>query len=131
MKLLMKAIFGSIDRKGNLLARDVKDSDLEYLAEVIDWTEIDGVRFDAKINNGKLEITMEGERLSPDVTVNYTTKINVVKQIVHKSPGAKLTSSILNKFLRKTTKIMESEPCNRGKPTPPNIILIKDIDVIE
>lgn len=131
MRLLLKSMFGSIDEKGNLLSRQVNDDDLEYLAEVIDWTEIEGVRFDAKMKDGELEIIMEGDKLSSDVTVNYTTKINVVKQIVHKSPEAKLTSSILNKFIRKTMKMLNGEPCNRGKKTPPNIILIKDIDVIE
>ena len=77
-----------------------------------------------------LEITMEGNGLSPEVTRNYTTKINVVKQIVHKIPEAKFTSSVLNKFIRKGNKILSSEPCNREKQTPPNIVLIKEIEEI-
>ncbi len=130
MKLLLKAMFGSIDADGNLLAREVKDDDVEYLAEVIDWTEIEGVKFDVKLKEGALEITMEGSDLSPDVTRNYTTKINVVKQIVHKTPEAKTTSSVLNKFIRKSNKILSGEPCNRGKSAPPNIVLIKEIEEI-
>ncbi|UCD03071.1 MAG: hypothetical protein JSV63_00330 [Candidatus Aenigmatarchaeota archaeon] len=131
MKLLLKAMFGSIDPDGNLLAREVKDDDTEYLAEVLDWTEIDGVKFDVKFRDGNLEITMEGSDLSPNVTLNYTTKINVVKQIVHKIPEAKFTSSVLNKFIRKGNKILSSEPCNREKRIPPNIVLIKEIEGID
>ncbi len=130
MKLLLKSRFGSIDPQGNLLAREVNDADTEYLAEVIDGVEIDGVRFDAKFNGDDLEILMEGNDLSPNVTVNYTTKINVVKQIVHRSPEAKFASSVLNKFIRKTNKMLSGEPCNREKSTPPNIVLIKEIDEI-
>ena len=130
MKLLLKAMFGSIDPSGNLLSREVKDDDMEYLAEVLDWTEIDGVKFDVKIYEGGLVITMEGSGLSPEVTRNYTTKINVVKQIIHKVPEAKFTSSVLNKFIRKGNKILSSEPCNKGKQTPPNIVLIKEIEEI-
>jgi len=130
MKLMLKSRFGSIDKQGNLLAREVDDSDCEYLAEVMDGIEIDGVRFDASIKGDELEIVMEGDGLSPNVTVNYTTKINVVKQIVHKTPEAKFTSSVLNKFIRKTNKIFNNEPCNREKSTPPNIILIKEIDEV-
>jgi 2,3-bisphosphoglycerate-independent phosphoglycerate mutase len=129
-KLLLKARFGSIDKNGNLLAREVMDKDAEYLAEVIDFVEIDGVRFSARVNDGVLEITMEGSDLSPNVTVNYTTKINVVKQIVHKTPGANFTSSVLNKFVRKTNKMLSNEPCNREKREPPNIVLIKEIEEI-
>jgi len=131
MKIVLKAVFGSIDKDGNLLSRNVKDKDAEYLAEVLDWTEIDGVRFDVRPENGGLRIEMGGGKLYPDITLNYTEKLNVVKQIVHKSEDAKFTSSVLNKFIRKCTKILNDEPCNRGKETPPNIVLIKDVDVIE
>jgi 2,3-bisphosphoglycerate-independent phosphoglycerate mutase len=129
-KLLLKARFGSIDKDGNLLSREVMDKDAEYLAEVIDFVEIDGVRFSARVNEGVLEITMEGNDLYQNVTLNYTTKINVVKQIVHKTPGAKFTSSVLNKFIRKTNKMLSSEPCNREKREPPNIVLIKEIEKV-
>lgn len=129
MKLLLKAQFGSIDPRGNLVNRNVLDDDTEYLAEVIDFIEIDGVRFGAKIENG-LVITMEGDDLTDNVTPNYTSKINVVKQIVHRSPEGKQTSSVLNKFIRKTNKMLSNEPCNRKKREPPNIILIKEIEEI-
>jgi 2,3-bisphosphoglycerate-independent phosphoglycerate mutase len=129
MKLLLKASFGSIDAGGNLVEKDISDQDTEYLAEVISCVEIDGVSFSASVKNG-LEIAMEGSDLSAQVTPNYTAKINVVKQVVHKSPEAKFTSSVLNKFIRKTNKILGKEPCNRGKRHPPNIILVKDIEEI-
>ncbi len=130
MKLLLKSLFGSIDAAGNLVSRDAMDGDAGYLAEAIDFTEIDGVRFSAEIREGELLITMEGSDLSADVTVNYTAKINVVKQIVHRNPKAKATSSVLNKFIRKTNKVLSGEPCNREKRAPPNIVLIKDIEEI-
>ncbi len=128
MRFLMRSRFGSIDRSGNLLAREVMDDDAQYLAEVIDFLEIDGVKFSARIEGEVLLITMEGDDLSSAVTMNYTTKINVVKQIVHRSPEAKRTSSVLNKFIRKTNKMLSNEPCNREKCVPPNIVLIKDIE---
>lgn len=132
MKLLLKACFGSIGPGGNLLERNVRDDDIEYLAEVIDGIEIEGVRFNARMRPGfELEITMEGSGLSGAVTPNYAEKINVVKQVVHKSPEAKMTSSVLNKFIRKTNKVLSNEPCNRDKRNPPNIILIKEIEEIE
>jgi len=130
MKLKLKSTFGSIDQNGNLLARDVKDKDTEYLAETIDGVEIDGIRFDASIREGFLEIIMEDSDLSTDITVNYTAKINVVKQIVHKSQEARFTSSVLNKFIRRTNKMLSREPCNRGKNAPPNIILIREVEEI-
>jgi 2,3-bisphosphoglycerate-independent phosphoglycerate mutase len=129
MKLLLKSCFGSIDSDGHLAARDIRDKDYEYLAEVIDGIEIDHVRFDAKAA-ADLEITMTGENLSPMVTPNYIEKVNVVKQIVHRSAEAKFTASVLNKFIRKTNKTLGREPCNREKRTPPNIILIKEIEEV-
>ncbi len=129
MKLLLKACFGSIDQNGNLLAREVVDKDAEYLTEILDGIEIDGVRFSASLED-VLEIVMEGNDLSEAVTPNYPGKINVVKQVIHKYPHAKFTSSVLNKFIRKTNKILNKEPCNAGKRQPPNIILIKEIEEI-
>jgi 2,3-bisphosphoglycerate-independent phosphoglycerate mutase len=130
LKLLLRACFGSIDGYGNLAVKNVHDNDTPYLTEIIDGIEIDRVRFNATMNKDELEIVMEGSDLSDQVTPNYSDRINVVKQIVHKSPEAKFTSSILNKFIRKTNKILSKEPCNREKRNPPNIILIKEIEGI-
>jgi 2,3-bisphosphoglycerate-independent phosphoglycerate mutase len=131
MKILLKSTFGSVDESGTLTVSKVKDKDCEYLAEAIGWIEIDGVRFDASMKGDFLEITMSGPDLSPDVTANYTAKINVVKQIVHRAPGGKFTSSVLNKYIRRTNKMLSREPCNRGKKDPPNIILVREIEAIE
>ncbi len=127
VKLVLRACFGSIDGSGNLVGKDIMDQDTDYLTEVIDGTEIDGVRFDAAIKDDLL-IVMEGSDLSALVTPNYPGKVNVVKQIVHKSQEARFTSSVLNKFIRKTNKMLSKEPCNREKRHPPNIILIKEIE---
>jgi 2,3-bisphosphoglycerate-independent phosphoglycerate mutase len=129
-KLLLKSQFGSIDADGNLTSREVKDADCEYLAETLDFVEIDRVRFHARINGTVLEIIMEGDDLSPEVTPNYMAKINVVKQIIHRAPQAKFTSSVLNKFIRKTNKSLSKEPCNREKAEPPNIVLIREIEEV-
>ncbi len=128
MKLILKSTFGSVDESGTLVTSQARDKDFEYLTEIIGWIEIDGVRVDAAVNGDVLEITMSGPDLSPNVNANYTAKINVVKQIVHRSPEAKFTSSVMNKYIRKTNKMLSGEPCNRGKEKPPNIILIKEID---
>ena len=129
VKLLLNACFGSIDLNGNLVERGVKDDDTEYLTEVIDGIEIEGVRFNAHLE-GDLRIVMEGSGLSSSITPNYPGKVNVVKQIIHKSHEAKTTSRVLNMFIRKTNKMLSNEPCNREKRHPPNIILIKDIEEI-
>ncbi|MBN2330742.1 MAG: hypothetical protein JXC85_02905 [Candidatus Aenigmarchaeota archaeon] len=128
-RLKLRACFGSIDLSGNLAERGVKDDDTDYLTEVIDGIEIEGVRFSARFG-ADLEIVMEGGDLSASVTPNYPGKASVVKQIIHKSPEAKATSRVLNMFIRKTNKLLSSEPCNREKRHPPNIILIKDIEEI-
>jgi len=131
MRLLLKACFGSIDVNGNLTERCMKDEDTEYLTEVLDGIEIDGVRFDASLSGeDTLEITMEGNDLSALVIPNYPSKASVVKQIVHKSREGRFTSSVLNKFIRKTNKILDKEPCNREKRYPPNIVLIREIEEI-
>jgi len=129
MKLLLRATFGSLDASGNLMERDVRDADAQYLAEVIDGTEIEGVCFRASLAQG-LEIVMEGDGLSPCVTPNFMEKISVVRQVTHRSPEAKRTSSVLNRFLRRTNKVLNGEPCNREKRCPPNIILIREIEEI-
>jgi 2,3-bisphosphoglycerate-independent phosphoglycerate mutase len=129
MKLLLKAMFGSIDESGNLVEKDIRDSDCEYLAEAIGCIEIDGVKFTAAFGQ-TLDIAMEGDGLSADVTPNYHERISVVKQIAHRSTEAKFTSSVLNRFIRKAYKMLSSEPCNRGKRYPPNMILIREIEEI-
>lgn len=128
-RLLLHACFGSIDHNGNLVERGLRDGDTDYLTEVIDGIEIEGVRFNARME-GDLQIVMEGSDLSVSVTPNYPGKVNVVKQIIHKSPEAKTTSRVLNMFIRKTNKMLGNEPCNREKRHPPNIILIKDIEEV-
>jgi len=129
MKLLLHACFGSIDENGNLAGKGLSDRDTPYLTEIIDGIEIDMVRFSASFKN-ELRIIMEGSDLSAMVTPNYPDRINVVKQIIHKSPEAKSTASVLNKFIRKSNKILAKEPCNKEKRHPPNIILIKEIEEI-
>ncbi len=129
MKLLLLACFGSIDSNGNLVEKDVIGRDTQYLTETIDGIEIDRVGFSASFEN-ELKIIMEGSDLSALVTPNYPGKVNMVKQIIHKSTEAKFTASVLNKFIRKTNKRLNKEPCNRQKRHPPNIILIKEIEEI-
>ena len=135
VKLLLHACFGSIDLNGNLAGKGMTDPDIPYLAEVIDGIEIDGVKFSSSTNDDELRIVMEvigfsNFQLSTHVTPNYPGKVSVVKQIIQKSPEAKPTASVLNKFIRKTNKILSKEPCYRQKRHPPNIILFKEIEEI-
>ena len=98
---------------------------------VIDGSNTSGFQRTALVSmKGKLEIVMEGDGLSCDVTPNYLEKISVVKQIAHRSTEARFTSSVLNRFIRKAYKMLSSEPCNRGKRYPPNMILIREIEEI-
>ena len=132
MKILLKCSLGSIGPRGELMGKDVRDKDTDYLIEVIDGVEIDGCRFNVETHGESREIRIitEGSDLSDHVTPNYPDKINVVKQIVHCSPEARTTSSVLNKFIRKTNKVLSREPVNKGKQRPPNILLIKSVEEI-
>lgn len=132
MKILLKACFASIGLDGNIRARDLKNDDCPYLAEVLDGIEIDGVAFHASWRDGELEIVMEGEELSQEIKPNYLEKIFLpVHQIVFKQQEARFTANALNKFIRRVNKALGQEPCNRGKMLPVNMVLIKDAESVD
>lgn len=132
MKLLLKACFASIGPDGSIRAKDLQGKDMPYLAEVLDGTEIDGVRFGVSWRGNSLEIIIEGEGLSPEIKANYIEKLYLpVPQITFKDQEAKLTANVLNKFLRRANRVLGREPCNRGKALPANMILIKDAEMGE
>ena len=132
MKMLLKACFACIGPGGNLKGKDLQDRDSQYLAEALDGIEIDGVRFTASWKPEALEIEMVGEELSEEIKPNYIERLFFpVSQIVFKNPEARFTANVLNKFLRRANKILGQEPCNRGKFMPPNMVLVRDAELLE
>jgi len=129
MKILLKACFACIGPEGNLRGKDLQDRDSQYLAEVLDGIEIDGVRFTAFWKPGVLEIEMEGEELSEEIKPNYIERLFLpVPQILFRDPEARFTANVLNKFLRRANKALNQEPCNKRKMLPINMVLIKEIE---
>jgi 2,3-bisphosphoglycerate-independent phosphoglycerate mutase len=129
MEILLKACFACIGPGGNLKGKDLQDRDSPYLAETLDRTEIDGVRFLVSWQGESLKIVMEGDGLSPEIKPNHIERLFFpVPQITFRDPGARFTANVLNKFLRRANKILGQEPCNRGKPLPPNMVLIRDVE---
>ncbi len=132
MKILLKACFACIGPGGNLKGRDLQDRDSPYLAEVLNGIEIDGVRFTASWKPEALEIIMEGEELSQEIKPNYIERLFLpVPQILFKNPEARFTANVLNKFLRRANKALGQEPCNRGKLMPPNMVLVRDAELMD
>lgn len=132
MKILLKACFASIGPDGNIRARDLEYEDSPYLAEVLNGIEIDGVRFSSSWQGDFLEIIMEGGDLSPGIKPNCLEKLYLpVPQILFKEPEARFTANVLNKFLRRANKILNQEPCNRGREIPINMVLIKDAEKVD
>ena len=132
MKILLKACFACIGPGGNLKGKDLQDRDSQYLAEVLDGIEIDGVRFTASWKPEALEIEMEGEELSEGIKPNYIERLFLpVPQILFRDPEARFTANVLNKFLRRANKALNQEPCNKGKMLPPNMVLVRDAELLE
>ncbi|MFH1445235.1 MAG: hypothetical protein ABIF08_02010 [Nanoarchaeota archaeon] len=123
--------FVTLDDRGNI--KDINagndDTGLDIFCENIDGTEIDGLRFDAKKQDGvKVEITISGEDVSDQFHPNDVTRIGMpVMQIRSKNPDGKKTALALNKFLFRVNKLLEKEPFNHERKMKANTILIKEI----
>ncbi len=128
----MRANFATLGKDDLLVDRRAgrEETGLDKLAEKLDCTEIDGIRFYVERTLGhRLAIVMhrlDGKALSFNIAGNDPKTTNVsVKQITPKTPNAKITASALNKFLRKAKKILEEDPINKERKTPANTIIIR------
>ncbi|MFH0890216.1 MAG: hypothetical protein V1836_03705 [Candidatus Aenigmatarchaeota archaeon] len=128
----MRANFATLGKDDLLVDRRAgrDDTGLDELAEKLDCTEIDGIRFYVEHTLGhRLAIVMhrlDGKALSFNIIGNDPKTTNVsVKQITPKTPNAKITASALNKFLRRARKILGEDPVNKKRKIPANTIIVR------
>jgi len=131
--LCIRGNFATLGPGGSLLDRRAgrDGTGLEELVSRIDGIEIDGVHFFVRKSAGhRIVIAMrpldERIRLSESITSNDPEKEGEsVMQIKPKTPAARLTASVLNKFVFRTHKILSGDAINRGRQFPANIILLR------
>ena len=131
--LCIRGNFATIGASGNILDRRAgrDETGLEELVEKIDGIEIDGVRFSLKKSaEHRVVVVMktldQKTELSDELTSNDPEKTELpVMQIKPKKPEAKLTASILNKFVSKTNKILSQEQINKERELPANVFLLR------
>lgn len=122
--------FATLDSKGNILDRRAgrETRELDYLAEVLDGMEIDGVRFIVKRSAGhRVVIVLQGEGVSDRIIPNDPLKTGVpLSQVKPRDSGGKFTASVLNKFIYRANKLLSKEPVNRERRFPANTVLIRN-----
>lgn len=131
--LCIRGNFATLGKNGNLVDRRAgrDETGLDELAEKLDGMEIDGVHFFVKRSAGhRVVIVMRAldqkVKLSEELTSNDPEKTELpVMQIKPKRPQAKLTASILNKFVAKTNKILSEEQLNKERELPANVLLLR------
>lgn len=132
-EICIRANFATLNKEGNITDRRAgrEETGLEELTEKLDGMEIDGIHFEVKKSAGhRIVILMKGENLSKEIVPNDPYAVNVpLPQIKPKTPGAKFTASVLNKFVFKTSKILSEDPVNTKRKIPTNVILIRNVGV--
>jgi 2,3-bisphosphoglycerate-independent phosphoglycerate mutase len=128
--MCIRANFATLDSRGMLADRRAGRDEigLEELAERLDGMEIDGVKFLCKKSSGhRLVIVLTGQGLSDKIVPNDPKRVGVaVPQVTAKVQEAKFTSSVLNKFLYKASRLLSQDPVNKGRKVPANTILIRN-----
>jgi 2,3-bisphosphoglycerate-independent phosphoglycerate mutase len=129
--LCIRGNFATLDSGGNVKDRRAgrDEAGLEGLAEKLDGMEIDGVRFTVRKSTGhRVVIVASGPGLSDKVKPNDPFKIGVpLPQVTARSPEARRTASVLNRFIYRANKILSGEPVNRKRELPANTILFRNI----
>lgn len=131
--LCIRGNFATLGTNGNIVDRRAgrDETGLDELAEKVDGMEVDGVRFSVKRSAGHRVVVVmraldQKTELSGELTSNDPEKTEVpVMQIKPKRPKAKLTASILNRFVAKTNKILSEELVNRERELPANVFLLR------
>jgi 2,3-bisphosphoglycerate-independent phosphoglycerate mutase len=126
----IRANFSTLDSRGMLLDRRAgrDEEGLEELAERLDGMEIDGVKFSVRKSSGhRLVIVLEGEGLSDKIVPNDPKRTGVaVPQVTSISSVGKRTSSVINKFLYRASKLLSQDPVNKRRKIPANTVLIRN-----
>ena len=126
----IRANFATLDSRGTLVDRRAgrDEEGLEELAERLDGMEIDGVKFATKKSSGhRLVMVLTGPGLSDKIVPNDPKRTGVaVPQVVARSPEAKRTASVLNKFLYRANRLLSQEPVNKKRKIPANTVLIRN-----
>ena len=129
--ICIRGNFATLDKNGNVLDRRAgrDETGLERFCELLDGLEIDGVKFFIRKSSGhRVVILMRGERLSDMVSPNDPMKTGVpLFQVKPKSPEAKFTASVLNKFVYRVSQTLSKQPENKKRKYPANTILIRNI----
>lgn len=122
--------FATLDVDGILVDRRAgrDETGLEEFCGKLDGMEIDGVRFRVKKGAGhRVAIVLEGKGLSEKLVPNDPMKTGVpLPEVGAATPEAKKTASALNKFVRRSHKMLSREKVNRARKVPANIILIRN-----
>ncbi|MEM5812634.1 MAG: 2,3-bisphosphoglycerate-independent phosphoglycerate mutase [Candidatus Aenigmatarchaeota archaeon] len=126
----IRANFATLNPDGILIDRRAgrDETGLEELANRLDGTEIDRVKFLVKKSSGhRVVIVLTGNNLSDKIIPNDPKKTGLsVPQVGAKAQEAKFTASVLNKFLYKANRILSSHPVNKSRKVPTNTILIRN-----
>jgi 2,3-bisphosphoglycerate-independent phosphoglycerate mutase len=129
-ELCIRGNFATLDKNGNVSDRrgGREDTGLDFLCEQLDGMEIDGVRFHVRAGLGhRVVIMLEGGHLSKDIIPNDPLlEGKPLPQVGAATPSGKFTASVINKFLYRSRKIIESSGINSKRKTPVNAIIIRN-----
>lgn len=128
--LCIRGNFASLDSRGNVKDRRAgrDETSLDKFAKKLDGMEIDGVNFTVRKSAGhRVVIVASGPGLSDKVKPNDPMKTGIpLPQVSARSPQAKFTASVLNKFLYRANKVLAKEKLNEKRGTPANAILFRN-----
>jgi 2,3-bisphosphoglycerate-independent phosphoglycerate mutase len=131
--ICIRGNFATLGTNGNIIDRRAgrDEAGLDELTDKLDGLEIDGVHFSVRRSAGHrvvivMSVLDQKTALSEELTSNDPEKTGVpVMQIKPRKPEAKLTASVLNKFVAKTNKILSGELKNRERELPANVLLLR------
>ena len=127
--LCIRGNFATLNSRGTLTDRRAgrDETGLAEFCGLLDGMEIDGVRFTVRKSAGhRVVIIAQGENLSARVKPNDPKTTGVpLPQVKPLSPEAKFTTSVLNKFTYRVSKILSKQNINRKRRVPANVILLR------
>jgi 2,3-bisphosphoglycerate-independent phosphoglycerate mutase len=129
--ICIRGNFATLDSRGNVRDRRAgrDETGLRELAGRLDGMEIDGVGFTVKKSTGhRVIVVASGPNLSDRVRPNDPMKTGVpLPQVAARSPQARFTASVLNKFIYRANRILSGHPVNRRRELPANTILFRNL----
>lgn len=131
--ICIRGNFATLGTNGNIVDRRAgrDETGLDELTDKLDGLEIDGVHFSLRRSAGHrvvivMSVLDQKTGLSEELTSNDPEKTGVpVMQIKPRKPEAKLTASVLNRFVAKTNKILSGELKNKERELPANVLLLR------